>query len=130
MNTKQFLILVSSMLTPFLCGLTIAADMEAKAVRLVKLEIDAARLESYNAALKEEIEASVRVEPGVLGLYAVSEKDNPAHITILEMYADEAAYKAHLESPHYKKYKTATKDMVKSRTLLETTPIILSAKPK
>jgi 4-carboxymuconolactone decarboxylase len=57
-------------------------------VRLAKLVIDSTQLDSYKAFLKEEIETSLRVEPGVLTLYAVSEKRKPTHITILEIYAD------------------------------------------
>jgi quinol monooxygenase YgiN len=57
-------------------------------VRLAKIVVDSTQLESYKALLKEEIETSVRVEPGVITLYAVSEKNNPTHITILEIYAD------------------------------------------
>jgi 4-carboxymuconolactone decarboxylase len=60
-------------------------------VRLAKLVIDSAQLENYKAFLKEEIETSVRLEPGVLTLYALSEKNNPTHITILEIYADSVA---------------------------------------
>src|SRR6185369_3247174 len=74
-------------------------------VRIAKLEIHEAQLENYKAALKEEIETSVKVEPGVLSLQAVAEKNNPAHITILEIYASQEAYKSHLETPHFKKYK-------------------------
>ena len=103
---------------------------QAPFVRLAELEIDPAQLENYQAALKEEIETSIRVEPGVLTLYAVAEKANPSHIRIFEIYADEAAYKAHLEAPHFKKYKTTTQLMVKSLKLVETTPILLGAKPK
>jgi 4-carboxymuconolactone decarboxylase len=94
-----------------------AAQGKSQMVRLAKIVVDSAQLESYKAALKEEIETSVRVEPGVLTLYAVYEKDNPTHITILEIYADTTAYKAHLQTPHFIKYKTATKDMVKSLQL-------------
>ena len=101
-----------------------------KMVRLAKLVIDSAQLESYKAALREEIEASVRLEPGVLTLYAVAEKDNPTHITILEIYADSDAYKAHIQTPHFIKYKTATKEMVKSLELIETTPLIPGMKIK
>jgi hypothetical protein len=53
-------------------------------VRVAKLKIDSLQLQEYNAALKEEIETSVRIEPGVLTLYAVAEKDNPTSITILK----------------------------------------------
>ena len=51
--------------------------------------------------IKEEIKTSVRLEPGVLTLYAVEEKGNPSHITIVEIYADEDAYKTHLQTPHF-----------------------------
>jgi quinol monooxygenase YgiN len=93
-------------------------------VRLANLVIDSTQLENYKAALKEEIEASVHLEPGVLTLYAVSEKNNPTHITILEIYAGTAAYKAHLQTPHFIKYKTSTGNMVKSLELIETIPLI------
>lgn len=99
-------------------------------VRLAKLVIDSAQLESYKAALKEEIETSVRLEPGVLTLYAVAEKNNPTHITILEIYADTVAYKAHLQTPHFIKYKNGTKDMVKSLELVGTIPIVPGMKIK
>jgi quinol monooxygenase YgiN len=99
-------------------------------VRLAKLTIDALQLDQYKAVLKEEIEASVRLEPGVITLYAVSEKNNPTHITILEIYADSSAYRSHLQTPHFIKYKTATKDMVKSLVLVETDPLIPGMKIK
>ncbi|HET6767589.1 MAG TPA: putative quinol monooxygenase [Chitinophagaceae bacterium] len=114
--------LALAMLTCFLSNA--AAQNKTQMVRLAKLIIDSTRLESYKAALKEEIETSIKLEPGVLTLYAVSEKDNPTHITILEVYADIESYKAHIETPHFIKYKTATKDMVKSLQLIETVPLL------
>ena len=107
-----------------------SAQNNNQMVRLAKLVIDSTQLESYKALLKEEIETSVRVEPGVITLYAVSEKNNPTHITILEIYADTIAYKAHLQTPHFIKYKTATKDMVKSLELIETVPLVPEMKIK
>jgi len=67
-------------------------------VRLAKLVIDSGHLENYKNLLKEGIETSVRVEKGVLTLYAVSEKARPTHFTILEIYADDQVYKAHLQT--------------------------------
>ena len=106
------------------------AEEQSQVVRLAKLQIDPAQLEAYRAALKEEIETSVRVEPGVLSLSAVSERDHPERVTILEIYADAAAYHAHLQSPHFTRYKTATQSMVKALELVETIPISLAAKGK
>jgi quinol monooxygenase YgiN len=113
----------------FSFGTAMAQD-EVQIVRLAKLIIDSAQLEKYKAALKEEIEASVRLEAGVLTLYAVSEKANPTHITILEIYASEQAYKSHVQTPHFLKYKTITKEMVKSLELLETVPLLPGMKIK
>jgi 4-carboxymuconolactone decarboxylase len=123
------LILIAAMQTFFSCD-SPAHSEQNQMVRLAKLVIDSTQLESYRAALKEEIEASVRLEPGVLTLYAVAEKNNPTHITILEIYADTNAYKTHLQTPHFIKYKTDTKEMVKSLELIETIPLIPDMKIK
>jgi quinol monooxygenase YgiN len=99
-------------------------------VRLAEIDIDPAQLDAYKAAIKEEIESSVRAEPGVLALYAVSDKDNPARIIVFEMYADREAYETHLEAPHFKTYKAATQHMIRSLKLRETVPIALGTRTK
>ena len=99
-------------------------------VRIAELEIDPAQLEAYKLALKEEIETSIRVEPGVLTLYAVSLKGHPEQIRLFETYRDEIAYEAHLQSPHFKTYKDRTQQMVKNLRLLETEPILLGSKSR
>jgi quinol monooxygenase YgiN len=99
-------------------------------VRLAKLVIDSAQLETYNAFLKEEIETSIKVERGVRTLYAVADKKKPTHITILEIYANEEAYKKHIQTPHFLKYKTKTKEMVKSLELMEAIPLVPGMKIK
>jgi len=98
-------------------------------VRLAELEIDPAQLAPYLAALREEVETSIRVEPGVLTLYSVQVKDAPWRVRLFEMYADSNAYAAHIASPHFQKYKTGTAAMVRSLVLLETEPVLLGTKP-
>jgi quinol monooxygenase YgiN len=115
--------LVFILFTLLFCA-TLHAQDSKQMVRLAKLVIDAAQLESYNALLKEEIETSVKVEAGVLTLYAVASKNEPTHITILEIYENEAAYKKHIQTPHFLKYKNGTKDMVKSLELVDAVPLI------
>ncbi|MDE3106243.1 MAG: antibiotic biosynthesis monooxygenase [Acidobacteriota bacterium] len=94
-------------------------------VHLAELQIDPAHLEEYKALLREEIAASIRIEPGVLTLDAVAVKDHPNQLRIFEIYRDQAAYQAHLRSPHFLRYKAATQQMVQSLHLLETEPVIL-----
>lgn len=54
-------------------------------VRLAELQIDPAQLDAYLALLREEIDASVRLEPGVLTLNAVALKDAPDRIRLMEI---------------------------------------------
>jgi quinol monooxygenase YgiN len=126
---KTQTILIAGMITFFFCS-NAFAQQKVQMVRVAKLVIDSSQLESYKAMLKEEIETSVRIEPGVITLYAVSEKDHPANITILEIYADTTAYKAHLQTPHFIKYKNGTKDMVKSLELIPVDPLVPDMKIK
>ena len=101
-----------------------APESEKQLVRLSKISVDPARLGEYNAYLREEIEASLRLEPGVLALYAVAEKERPHEVTILEIYADEAAYRSHIATPHFQKYKQGTLDMVRSLELIDAAPLL------
>jgi quinol monooxygenase YgiN len=127
-NSIMFTIFFSAILMLLSCD-TLAQNKK-QMVRLAKIVVDSSRVEEYKAILKEEAEKSIATEPGVLTLYAVSEKENPTHFTILEIYADSAAYKAHLQTPHFLRYKTGTKDMVKSLELVETVPLIPGMKIK
>ena len=103
---------------------------ENNLVRLSKITVDPAQLDAYNAFLKEEIEASIRLEPGVLTLYATAEKDAPHKVTILEIYADRTAYESHLQTPHFQKYKQGTLSMVKELELVDVKPLIPGLKIK
>jgi quinol monooxygenase YgiN len=101
----------------------------AVVVRIAQLEIDPSRLEDYTRAVKEEMEDAVRLEPGVIAIYAVAEKDNPARLHFFEIYASEAAYVAHRETPHFRKYLAVTQPMIRNRKLIEAIPVQLSEKP-
>ena len=129
MEARQLLALGATMLA-MASAPAFAQDSKEPYVRVAEIEIDPLQLDAYKAAVKEQIEAAVRLEPGVLALYAVTDKENPARIVVFEMYADMEAYKAHLETAHFKKYKVATQEIVKSLKLRDTVPIQLGAKPK
>ncbi len=108
----------------------ISVSSENNKVRLSLITVDPEQLDDYNTFLKEEIEASMKLEPGVLTLYAVSEKEHPNRIVILEIYANEEAYQKHIQTPHFKKYKEGTLNMVQSLELIDTNPLIPDLKIK
>jgi quinol monooxygenase YgiN len=125
MNANRLSIMAASML-----GISFCSQSQAQYVRLADLEIDRAQLDAFKAAVTEGVEAAVRLEPGVLALYVVSEKDNPNRVRVFEMYIDANAYATHLETPHFKKFRATTDKMILSRKLLDAVPIVLGAKPQ
>ena len=92
-------------------------------VRLSKIEVYPQHLDEYMKYATEVGEVSLRTEPGVLTMYAVSEKENPCKVTILETYASREAYEKHIASEHFQKYKQGTLHMVKSLVLSDQTPL-------
>lgn len=111
-------------------GQSTAAQSKTPYVRIARIVVDSAQLENYKAALKEGVETAVRVEPGVVSLQAVFDENNPTHVTVFEVYASKEAYQLHIQTPHFKKYKTSTQNMVKSLELTDVVPIALAVKPK
>lgn len=98
-------------------------------VRIAELEIDPALLKEYLAVLRDESRASVEREAGVICIFPMQIKERPASIRLVEIYASEEAYKAHLESPHFKHYKIATQHMVRSLVLIDVQAIDTAAMP-
>ena len=104
-------------------------NADSMMIRMAELQIDPAHLDAYIAILKEEAAASVRLEPGVICIYPMFRQENPTEIRLLEIYADKAAYEAHLQTPHFKHYKTATLEMVRSLELIDMTAIDPASMP-
>lgn len=88
-------------------------------IRIAEIEIDSNYINEYNAILKEEAEASLMLEPGVISIFPMYVQAKPATVRILEIYRNKAAYEAHLKTPHFLKYKTETAEMVKRLELVE-----------
>jgi 4-carboxymuconolactone decarboxylase len=88
-------------------------------IRISEIEIVSEYVQEYNPILKEEASQSVKVEPGVVAIYPMYQKEKPNNIRIVEIYASQDAYKSHLLTPHFQHYKTSTQKMVKSLKLVD-----------
>ena len=93
-------------------------------VRISRIEVDPAQLPEYLALVTECGRESMAKEPGVYMMYSMQEKAHPERITILEIYADRAAYEHHIQTPHFQKYKQKTLKMVKQLDLLDQNPLV------
>lgn len=92
-------------------------------VRLSKVTVYPQFIDEYIKFAVEVGEISLLTEPGVLTMYAVADKENPCIITILETYASQEAYKSHINSKHFQKYKQGTLHMVESLVLADQVPL-------
>lgn len=122
-----FPVLISATINLLSAGRTVAQN-KSNYIRIAKIVVDSAQLDTYKAALKEGVETAVQKEPGVLMLYAVYAKEHPTQVTVFEIYKDEEAYKTHIQTPHFKKYKNTVATMVKSLELTDVAPIAMKAK--
>ena len=125
----QYLITIIIM-AAFILPESVFAQNNSNYIRIAKLTIDSTKMENYKVAVKEHAETAVRVEAGVLMLYAVYEKEHPTNVSVFEIYANVDAYNYHIKTPHFLKYKAAVQDMVKSLELIDVVPIALKAKTK
>jgi quinol monooxygenase YgiN len=105
--------------TMFLTFSNMSAQKKDMMVRLSEIEIYPEYLSEYKAILKEESSASVKLEPGVLVIFPMYQKNDSTQVRILEIYNDNNAYQSHLKTPHFQKYKTTTSKMVKSLKLVD-----------
>lgn len=124
---KVFLLLYSIGIIASSCGTSKlhnqSFNTDSLMIRMAEIEIHTEYLNEYLAILKEEAEASVRLEPGVISIFPMQVKENLNQIRIVEIYANKDAYESHLNTPHFIKYKTTTSSMVKSLRLVDMTAI-------
>jgi quinol monooxygenase YgiN len=98
-------------------------------IRLIKMELNSNAIGEFEELARTVMLPGLKDEKGVLVMYAVSEKKKPTHVSILEVYADSAAYESHLKTPHFLKYKEGSKGMVSSLKLTDVMAVQLGSKP-
>ena len=92
-------------------------------VRIAEIEVHPEWLEAYLAAAGTVGAESVAKEPGVVCIFPMQKKESPTSIRIVEIYRSEEAYKEHLATPHFRKYKEGTPHMIKSLELVPMRPL-------
>ena len=63
-------------------------------------------------AVTEENAAASRDEPGVLRFDVLTDRADPGHVVLVEIYRDDAAAAAHKETVHYLRWREAVADMM------------------
>ena len=69
------------------------------------------RVDAFLAATEANATAS-RQEPGILRFDLLTDRADPAHLVLVEVYRDEAARAAHRETAHYATWRDAVAPMM------------------
>lgn len=125
---KMFVGIMATVTLCFMSFSLISAAEKQPVVRMAHIEVKPGMRDAFISAVTEGMRTSVQVEPGVLALYCVADKEHADKLIFFEIYASEEAYHSHRATPHFKKYIETTKNMSISKSLLETMPVELQDK--
>jgi (4S)-4-hydroxy-5-phosphonooxypentane-2,3-dione isomerase len=77
----------------------------------VDVEVVPDQLEGFLDATEENAMAS-RKESGVVRFDVLSDRDDPTHVVLVEIYRDEAAAAAHKDTGHYQRWRDIVAQMM------------------
>ena len=79
-------------------------------VIVAPIQIKEGYKERFVEAMLDDARGSVRDEPGCLRFDVVQDGGDSNRIWLYEVYVDEAAFEAHLKTPHFIKWRDTVKD--------------------
>lgn len=111
-------------------GLTMSLSIYATPIfNIFELGIQSGKNTEYNAVGEQNINTSIQNENGTLAMYSLKQKDDSNMAYMVEIYADEEAYKTHINSSQYHAFLSASPQILtnhKKRIVLD--PQFLSDK--
>lgn len=85
-------------------------------------------LNAFRRVVLPEMAQSLKVEDGVLAMYAATDKTNKNRWYFYEIYASDADYQAHRKTSHFKDYLSQTAEMTTYKESVPIVPTLLSNK--
>lgn len=95
---------------------------------LVIVDVKPAFNQAFRDVVIPEMVQSLKVEEGVIAMYAATEKSNPTRWYFYEIYASEDAYQAHRKTPHFQEYLAKTSEMTSYKEAIPIAPGLLMNK--
>ena len=97
-------------------------------VNYVAVDVRPEDAAAFARIVLDEMAQSIQLEPGVLAMYAATETARPHRWHFFEVYADEAAYQQHRQTPHFQHYLKETAHMLQDKHFTDITPTLLMSK--
>jgi (4S)-4-hydroxy-5-phosphonooxypentane-2,3-dione isomerase len=83
----------------------------------VQFDVVPEKFAEFKAAMFTNARASVADEPGCLRFDVLEAKASSSRILLYEIYTDEAAFKAHLDAPHFKVFDKLSAPWLESKSI-------------
>jgi quinol monooxygenase YgiN len=84
----------------------------------VLFQIEAGQMDAFMPLMIDNARASIRLEPGCRQFDVCADPARPQDIFLYEIYDDEAAFKAHLQTAHFLSFDAKVASMVTDKTVL------------
>jgi autoinducer 2-degrading protein len=84
----------------------------------VEFDIAPTQFEAFMPLIEANAAASRNDEPGCRRFDVCVPRDTPNRVFLYEIYSDEAAFQAHLQTRHYKEFAAATGEMITARRIV------------
>ena len=84
----------------------------------VEFEIRPELFAAFRPLMIENARVSARDEPGCRQFDVCVPEDGTPRVFLYEVYDDEAAFEAHLETAHFKRFAEATREMIVGRRIV------------
>ncbi len=84
---------------------------------VVDFRVKPAYIDAFDTAIRANAQASVDCEPGCRQFDVCRDPANAALFFLYELYDDEAAVQAHLQSAHFMQFARETADWVERKTV-------------
>lgn len=92
-------------------------------VIIAEFQVKPGKLESFLELAADDAQHSVADEPGCRQFTVTVDREQTDRVLLFEVYDDEAAFDAHLETPHLQAFRTGIEDLVISRHIRRLTRV-------
>lgn len=96
---------------------------EGPFVIIAEFEVKPEALEPFLALAKTDASQSVAKEPGCRQFDVTVDREHPNRVVLYEIYDDEAAFDAHLQTPHLKAFRDGIEPMMVGRAVRRLTRV-------
>ena len=93
---------------------------------LLKIQLKPGSYAAFMAAMGVNAAASVRDEPGCLTFDVLRDRSDPDRVWLYEVYVDEAAFEAHMQTAHFLASRPLVNPLILSQEVIEADVLALN----